>query len=235
MSRVTVMGELTASLAHELNQPLTAIASNAAAGKRFLASGQIDPKFFHELLEDVFSDACRAGAVIQGIRQLVRKGEEARVSLGLNEVVSDVLRLLRSNLLSRATRIETELDANLPIVWADPVHMQQVLINLMVNSLEAMEETPVEKRKLIVSTEGTGNSVRVAVRDFGIGLPVKDPSRIFAHFFSTKPNGMGMGLPIVRSIVEAHGGELRAENLGDGACVSFFLPTENGSSQSVGT
>lgn len=232
LSRVTVMGELTASLAHELNQPLTAIASNAAAGKRFLAGGQIDPKIFHELLEDVFSDACRAGAVIQGIRQLVRKGEEARVSLGLNEVVGDVLRLLRSNLLSRGTRIQTELDANLPIVWADPVHMQQVLINLVVNSLEAMEETPVEKRKLIISTDGTGKSVRVAVRDFGIGLPVKDPGKIFAHFFSTKPNGMGMGLPIVRSIVEAHGGELRAENLGDGACVSFFLPTENGSSQS---
>ena len=156
LSRVTVMGELTASLAHELNQPLTAIASNAAAGKRFLAGGQIDPKFFHELLEDVFQMPAVQGAVIQGIRQLVRKGEEARVSLGLNEVVGDVLRLLRSNLLSRATRIETELDANLPIVWADPVHMQQVLINLVVNSLEAMEETPVEKRKLIISTDGTG-------------------------------------------------------------------------------
>jgi PAS domain S-box-containing protein len=232
LSRVTVMGELTASLAHELNQPLTAIASNAAAGKRFLNRGELDPSLFQELFEDVFLDARRAGAVIQGIRQFVRKGEELRVSLGLNEVIDDVLRLLRSNLLSRAATVETRLDRQLPVVWADPVHMQQVLINLVVNSLEAMEELPVERRRLIISTEGADESVRVAVRDFGIGLPAEDPDKIFAHFFSTKPNGMGMGLPIVRSIVEAHGGELRAENLGDGACISFFLPTRNGSSES---
>ena len=231
LSRVAVMGELTASLAHELNQPLTAIASNAAAGKRFLTGGQFEAKYFQELLEDVFSDACRAGAVIQGIRQFVRKGEEIRASLELNEVVGDVLRLLRSNLLSRTTMAETRLDANLPKVWADPVHMQQVLINLVVNSIEAMEAIPVEKRKVIISTEREDTSVRVAVRDFGIGLPAKDPGKIFAHFFSTKPDGMGMGLAIVRSIVEAHGGELRAENLGDGARVSFTLPVANGADQ----
>jgi PAS domain S-box-containing protein len=234
LSRVTVMGELAASLAHELNQPLTAIASNAAAGKRFLSSGNMDPKLFQELLDDVFSDAGRAGAVIQGIRTFVRKSEEIRVSLGLNEIVSEVLRLLRSNLLSRSTIVETNLDPELPLVSADPVHVQQVLINLVVNSLEAMEEMPVERRRLIISTEGIDTSVRVTVRDFGTGLPAKDPEKIFAHFFSTKPNGMGMGLPIVRSIVEAHGGELSAENLGDGACLTFVLPTENGTNQALG-
>ena len=231
LSRVTVMGELAASLAHELNQPLTAIASNAAAGKRFLASESIDPKGFAELLEDVFTDARRAGAVIHGIRQFVRKGEEIRVSLGINEVIGEVLRLLHSNLLSRSATVETRLASNLPAVRADPIHMQQVLINLVVNSIEAMEERPVGKRRVIISTEASGEWVQVAVRDFGIGLPTSDPDEIFAHFFSTKPNGMGMGLPIVRSIVEAHGGELRAENLGDGASVSFSLPVEGSSSQ----
>ena len=234
LSRVTMMGELTASLAHELNQPLTAIASNAAAGKRFLAGGLIDSKFLQELLGDVYADARRAGAVIHGIRQFVCKDEELRVSLRLNRVVDDVLRLLHSNLVSRSTTVETKLDPELPNVSADPIFMQQVLINLVVNSLEAMEDVPVERRLIIISTETVAGSVRMSVRDFGIGLPAKDPDQIFAHFFSTKPDGMGMGLSIVRSIIEAHGGELRAENLGDGARIWFSLAQENSSGQSLG-
>jgi len=225
LSRVSVMGELTASLAHELNQPLTAIASNAAAGKRFLKSDPIDLKLFQELLEDVFADARRAGAVIHGIRQFVRKGEEGRISLNLNDVIVEVLRLLHSNVISRAATVETRLAPNLPLVLADPIRMQQVLINLVVNAIEAMEEMPVAQRRVIISTELSGTQVQVAVRDFGLGLPIEAPEQIFAHFFSTKPNGMGMGLPIARGIIEAHGGELEAENLGDGACVSFCLPT----------
>ena len=225
LSRVALMGELTASLAHELNQPLTAIASNAAAGKRFLAGGALDLKMFEELLDDVFTDARRAGNVIHGIHHLVRKGEGSRHPVNLNEIIVDVLRLFRSDLLGRSTTVETSLASNLTSVQADVVKLQQVLLNLIMNSLEAMHDTPVAKRRILISTSVADGIMEVSVRDHGAGLPQDDPDKIFSHFFSTKPNGMGMGLTIVRSIVEEHGGELGAENLEDGARFFFRLPT----------
>jgi len=224
MSRVSSMGELTASLAHELNQPLTAIASNAAAGSRLLAQGPPDVEMFKELLADVSADARRAGAIIHGIHHFVRKSEGTRRSVNLNEIVREVLRLLNSDLLGRATTVETELLPNLPAVMADPLHLQQVLLNLLMNSLEAMQSTPAAKRRVVVCTKYENSFVLVSVRDFGCGLPKDALDKIFAHFYSTKPNGMGMGLTIVRSIVEAHGGKLRAENTEDGARFSFHLP-----------
>jgi two-component system, LuxR family, sensor kinase FixL len=225
MSRVSSMGELTASLAHELNQPLTAIASNAAAGSRMLAQGPPDVEMFKELLADVSADARRAGAIIHGIQHFVRKSEGARHPVSLNEIVREVLRLLNSDLLGRTTTVETELFPNLPPVEADPLHLQQVLLNLLMNSLEAMHSIPAEKRRIIVCTKLEPDSiVSVSVRDYGGGLPKDDLDKIFAHFYSTKPNGMGMGLTIVRSIVEAHGGKLSAENTEDGARFWFRLP-----------
>ena len=134
LSRVALMGELTASLAHELNQPLTALASNAAAGKRFLESGSSNPKMFAELLNDIFTDAMRAGDVIHGIRHLLRKGEGSRRSINVNEIVREVLRLLHSDLLGRSIRVETKLAPTLPVVQADPIHLQQVLLNLLMNA-----------------------------------------------------------------------------------------------------
>jgi PAS domain S-box-containing protein len=225
MSRVSSMGELTASLAHELNQPLTAIASNAAAGSRMLAQGPPDVEMFKELLADVSADARRAGAIIHGIHHFVRKSEGARHSINLNETVREVLRLLNSDLLGRTTTVETELLPNLPAVLADPLHLQQVLLNLLMNSLEAMHSTPAEKRRVVICTKLEPDSfVSVSVRDYGSGLPKDDLDKVFAHFYSTKPNGMGMGLTIVRSIVEAHGGKLSAENTEDGARFCFRLP-----------
>jgi C4-dicarboxylate-specific signal transduction histidine kinase len=225
MSRVSSMGELTASLAHELNQPLTAIASNAAAGKRFLDKGVPDPEMFAELLADVSDDARRAGDIIHGIHHFVRKSEGTRRLVNLNDIVREVLRLLHSDLLGRGTTVETELTPNLPAVEADPVHLQQVLLNLLMNSLEAMQATPADKRRVVICTRREGDSfVLVAVRDHGGGLPKDDLDKVFDHFYSTKPNGMGMGLTIVRSIVEAHGGKLSAENTEDGARFSFRLP-----------
>jgi two-component system, LuxR family, sensor kinase FixL len=229
LSRVALMGELTASLAHELNQPLTAIASNAAAGKRFLASDPANTKMFEEILSDVFADARRAGGIIHGIHHFVKKGEGTRDEVSLNEIIREVLRLLHSDLLGRAATVETELASNLPAVQADPIHMQQVLLNLIMNSLEAMHETEAKRRRILISTRASNGSVYVSVRDHGAGLPVEDPNKIFGHFFSTKPNGMGMGLTIARSIVEAHGGELGAENLGDGARLFFCLPVKTAS------
>jgi PAS domain S-box-containing protein len=225
MSRVSSMGELAASLAHELNQPLTAIASNAAAGRRLLAQSVPDLQVFEELLADVATDARRAGDIIHGIHHFVRKGEGTRRPTNVNEIVREVLRLLHSDLLGRGTAVETQCAPNLPLVDADPVHLQQVLLNLLMNSLEAMQATPADKRRVIISTTCEGNSsVTVSVRDYGHGLPADDVDKVFSHFYSTKPNGMGMGLTIVRSIVEAHGGKLRAENVDQGARLFFTLP-----------
>src|SRR6266550_7060562 len=225
LSRVALMGELTASLAHELNQPLTAIASNAAAGKRFLAQSLPDVPMFEELLNDVAADARRAGDIIHGIHHFVRKSEGTRRAVNLNEIVREVLRLLHSDLLGRGTAVETQFAPNLAFVDADPVQLQQVLLNLLMNSLEAMQSTPADKRRVIISTTCEANStVAVSVRDYGSGLPEKDMDKVFTHFYSTKPNGMGMGLTIVRSIIEAHGGKLWAENVDEGARFFFALP-----------
>ena len=224
LSRVALMGELTASLAHELNQPLTAIASNAAAGRRFLALGSPEPEMFDELLADVASDARRAGDIIHGIHRFVRKSESVRCAVNLNEIIREVLRLLHSDLLGRATAVETQLAPNLPPVDANSVQLQQILLNLLMNSLEAMHVTPAEKRRILISTKCEADSVVTSVRDYGGGLPKDNPDKIFTHFYSTKPTGMGMGLTIARSIVESHGGELVAENADDGARFSFRLP-----------
>ena len=180
---------------------------------------------FEELLDDVFTDARRAGDIIHGIHHLVRKGEGNRRPVNLNEIIVEVLRLLHSDLLGRSTTVETSLASNLAAIQADPIHLQQVLLNLIMNSLEAMHDTPVAKRRILISTSADDGFVEVSVRDHGVGLPQDDPDKIFSHFFSTKPDGMGMGLTIVRSIVEEHGGELGAENLKDGARFFFRLPT----------
>jgi len=224
MSRVSSMGELAASLAHELNQPLSAIASNAAAGRRFLAQGSPDLKMFDELLADVAADARRAGDIIHGIHNFVRKSEGTRRPVNLNEIIREVLRLLHSDLLGRATSVEMRLASNLPMVDADPVNLQQVLLNLLMNSIEAMQPKPAAKRRILISTRCEADSVVTSVRDYGGGLPKDNPDKIFTHFYSTKPDGMGMGLTIVRSIVEAHGGKLGAENIDEGARFFFSLP-----------
>jgi two-component system sensor kinase FixL len=225
MSRVSSMGELTASLAHELNQPLTAIASNAAAGRRLLAQGPPDLEMFRELLDDVSADARRAGDIIHGIHHFVRKSEGTRRPINLNDVVREVLRLLHSDLLGRGMAVETHFAPNLPSVDADPVQLQQVLLNLLMNSLEAMQSTPTAQRRVVIATTCEANfSVAVSVRDYGSGLPHDDVDKVFTHFYSTKPNGMGMGLTVVRSIVEAHGGKLRGENVDEGARFFFTLP-----------
>jgi len=144
--------------------------------------------------------------------------------VNLNEIIQEVLRLLNSDLLGRATPVETKLAPNLPTVDADPVHLQQILLNLLMNSLEAMHLTPPERRRILISTKCEADSVVTTVRDYGGGLPQEDPNKIFTHFYSTKPTGMGMGLTIARSIVESHGGELAAENAGEGARFYFRLP-----------
>jgi len=223
LNRVALMGEMTASVAHELNQPLTAIANNAAAARRFLERGNIDPVLLQELLQDMVADSQRAGEVIRGIRSLVRKDKSAHVVLNLNAVIADTLRLVSSDVVLRESVITTEMDHNLPQVDASPVQIQQVLLNLIINALDAVEARPPAQRRIIITTRSLeGESAEVSVRDFGLGLPKDRPEKVFDHFFSTKQSGMGMGLTIVRSIVETHGGTISAENAPDGGARFFF-------------
>ena len=235
LNRVALMGEMTASVAHELNQPLTAIANNAAAARRFLERGNIDPALLQQLLQDMVADSQRAGEVIRGIRALVRKDKSVvRSVLNLNAVIADTLRLVGSDVLLRESVVTTEMDHNLPQVEAAPIQIQQVLLNLIMNSLDAVEALPPVERRILVSTRSlNGESAEVSVRDFGAGLPKDRPEKVFDHFFSTKQTGMGMGLTIVRSIIEMHGGTISAENAPDrGARFFFRLPAARGDSKS---
>jgi signal transduction histidine kinase len=234
-NRVSLMGEMTASFAHELNQPLTAIANNASAARRFLERGNIDPALLRQLLQDMVADSQRAGEVIRGIRGLVRKEASAHSLLDLNAVITDTVRLVSSDLLTRESVVTTELDPQLPRVSATLVQIQQVLLNLIINALDAMESLPPVKRRIMISTRSDkGDVAEVSVRDFGMGLPQDQPDKVFDHFFSTKQKGMGMGLTIVRSIIEAHGGTIVAENAPDrGARMIVRLPAVRGQMQTT--
>src|SRR5882724_2116066 len=232
-NRVALMGEMTASFAHELNQPLTAIANNASAARRFLERGNMDPVLLPELLHQMVADSQRAGEVIRGIRSLVRKETSEQTLLNLNAIISDTVRLVSSDVLNRESVVTTELDPNVPGVQGTLVQIQQVLLNLIINALDAMETLPPTERRVIVSTRSDkGDVAEFTVRDFGTGLPKDRPDKVFDHFFSTKQKGMGMGLAIVRSIVEAHGGTITAENAPDrGACMVVRLPAALGQVQ----
>jgi two-component system sensor kinase FixL len=234
LNRVALMGEMTASVAHELNQPLTAIANNASAARRFLERGNIDPVLLQQLLQDMVADSQRAGEVIRGIRAMVQRDKNVvRSVLNLNAVIADTLRLVSSDVSLRESVVITEMDRSLPQVEAAPVQIQQVLLNLIMNALDAVESRPPSERRIVVTTRSLGESAEVSVRDFGTGLPKDRPEKVFDHFFSTKQTGMGMGLTIVRSIIETHGGKISAENAPDrGARFFFHLPAARGDSKS---
>src|SRR5437879_8932455 len=175
-NRVSLMGEMTTSFAHELNQRLTAIANNASAARRFLQRGNIDPALLQQLLQDMVADSQRAGEVIRGIRSLVRKETSAHTLLNLNEVITDTVRLVSTDVLSRESVVTTELDPQLPQVNAALVQMQQVLLNLIINALDAVEQLAPPQRRIIISTRSDkGDVAEVSVRDFGVGLPKDHP------------------------------------------------------------
>ena len=226
LSRVAVMGELAASLAHELNQPLAGIVNNASAARRFIAKGRADLPKLDRLFEAVVEDGRRAGGIIRGIRAMVHKDNQVRGPVNLNDVIASVLGFVHSDALERHCVLLTERDPELPLVKGDQVQLQQVLLNLVVNAFEAMGETPLAERRVIIRSERESDGrVWVSVRDFGPGLSVENPERIFEHFFSTKHGGLGMGLAIARSIVASHDGELAAVNAeGGGTRVYFSLP-----------
>jgi two-component system, LuxR family, sensor kinase FixL len=226
LNRVEIVAEMATALAHELNQPLSGIMNNASAGRRFIAKGRADMPKLDRLLDAIVMDVRRAGEIIRGIRAMVRKGEGARVSVNLNSIIGEVVQFVRSDALERHCMVLSELDPDLPAVSANPVQIQQVLLNIVINAFDAMRQTPVAERRVIIRSERQPNDeVCVSVRDYGTGLPKESPERIFEAFFSTKQDGLGMGLSIARSIISSHGGELTASNAeGGGTCIHFSLP-----------
>ena len=227
LSRVTMLGELSGSIAHELNLPLSAILSNAQAAQRILANGQADLAEVREILNEIVSEDKRAGEVIRRLRLWLKKGEVQQHSLRINEVVQDVLKLMRSDLINQNVAVDFELARNLPSVTGDPVQLQQVLLNLVVNACDAMADCNTPERRLLIRTgiENGSSAVIVSVTDRGGSIPEEKMEQIFEPFFTTKAKGMGLGLSVCRTIIAAHRGKLWATNNADcGATFHFSLP-----------
>jgi len=231
IARLTTMGELTASIAHEVNQPLTAITNNSSACLRLLANKNLDPEVLRQALEEIVADGNRASAVIARIRGFIKKAPAEKSELDVNEVIQEVLALVGPELQKSRVSVKCELKKALPFVLADRVQLQQVLLNLVVNGIEAMTAVTERPRELVVQSQiEESGDLMVTVRDSGTGLS-SETDRVFTPFFTTKANGMGMGLPISRSLVEGHGGRLWAtSNSPHGAVFSFTLPAAGSSS-----
>jgi len=227
-TRIATMGELTASIAHELSQPLTGILTNAQAGRRFLDAARPDMTELRSILSDIVEDDKRAAAVLHRLRSLLRKGEVQRIPLDLNELIRDVVRLLSSDALIRNLTITLDLDPNPVIVKGDRIELGQVALNLVVNAMDAMTEVSDGERVIVVRTENTGvDAIHVAVQDAGTGIRADAREMVFEPFYTTKPAGMGMGLSIARSIVEAHGGIIWVgHNAVRGTTFHFSLPAD---------
>ena len=227
VTRVATMGVLAGSLAHEINQPLSAIVSNAQAGRSFLDRPTPVTDEASEALTEIAEDAKRAGEVIHRLQALLKKKESEKETLDINGLVEQVGTLLHSDAVTRAISIQLDLARNLPQALGDRVQLQQVVLNLILNGFEAMtEEPPTGKNEITVRTAmGEGDLVVVAVQDSGSGIDPALGERAFEAFATTKPDGMGMGLSVNRSIVEAHGGQIwMTENPDRGVTVSFTVP-----------
>jgi PAS domain S-box-containing protein len=226
VGRFTAMGELAASIAHEVNQPLCAIVSNAQAVQRMLTGLGVFVEEAREALQDIVQDSLRASAVITRIRGYLRKAPDQPAPVDVNDLLREVAALLRGEMSRRGVAVVLELAETLPAVLGQRIQLQQVVLNLMANGADAMERVVRDQRVLVVrSTADTAGTVTVAVRDAGTGIDPGTRDKIFDPFFTTKPWGMGMGLAICKSIVEAHGGRIWASPNDDwGTTVQFTLP-----------
>ncbi len=230
VGRVSTISALTASLAHELNQPLTAILANAEAAEQLLDAPAPKLQDVREILQDIVRDDRRATQVIQRLRGLLRKGKVEPAALDINEIVVEVARLVNADAVARNVSIRLEQARDLPPIWGDRVQLQQVVLNLLLNGLDAMPEGGGGDRSLTLQTTRTrSDTVEVAVRDSGTGIDQANLDQVFQAFYTTKAAGMGMGLTIARVIVEAHGGRLTARNNPTiGATFAFTLPLGRG-------
>jgi PAS domain S-box-containing protein len=225
LSRVSALGQLSASIAHEINQPLATILNNAEAARKMLARERVDLAELREICDDIVAEDHRAASVIRRLRTLFKGGDMPLQALDVNELIEDTLVLLHTELLMRHVVAVTDLAPSLPAVEGMRVQLQQVLLNLFMNAADAMEGNAVEDRKVVVATAMTDAGVHICVSDRGPGIAEADLKSIFEPFWSSKPGGMGMGLAICRSIVSVHGGSLTAANgNGQGAMFCIALP-----------
>jgi len=225
-SRLATVGELTALIAHEINQPLGAILSNAETAELLLGRKEPDLDQVRRILSDIRANDLRASETIRSIRNLLRKRDIILQPLDLNEPVREVLRLVQSDALVRRVKLYSELEGGLPSVRADGVLMQQVILNLILNGIEALESVPEARRRLTVQTRRQNGAVEVAVSDSGEGITPEKQARLFDSFFTTKKDGMGLGLAISRSIIDVHRGKIWVEtNSVGGATLRFAIPT----------
>ena len=227
-SRVTTLGEMSASIAHEVNQPLAAIIANGEACLRWLDRKTPDLDEVRAAVEWIIKDGNRAGEVIRRVRALSNKAETQKAAFDINDIVKDVVALLQRELVAHRVLLRTELAPALSPVFADRVQLQQVIINLVLNGIEAMQPVEDRPRDLVIrSYQDDIQQIVVAVKDSGIGITAESADQLFNAFFSTKPGGLGIGLSICRSIIEVHGGRLSASgNCGPGATFRFALPPQ---------
>jgi PAS domain S-box-containing protein len=226
VTRVMTLGELAASIAHEINQPLTAIIANASVSLNLLTRPDPNLPLMRQVLTEIMTDGHRAGNVIKRLRQLATKADPQRTQLDINLVIEEVAALVDSEVQKHEAILRLTLADDLPAVYSDRVQLQQVMINLVMNGLEAMDAVQNRPRRLIIRSEASDEAtVRVAVQDAGVGIDTENADRIFEAFFTTKPTGMGMGLSISRTIIEGQGGRLWATaNPKFGATLQFELP-----------
>jgi PAS domain S-box-containing protein len=229
VTRIAMMGELTSSLAHEINQPLTAIMSNTGAAQRFLSQAAPDIVEVRQILDDIIRDNKRASEVVRKVRALVKKEKPHQEPLDLNETIQQIIDLIRVDSLLRGLSIETDLSPALAAVQGDGIQLQQVILNLILNGAAAMKNAPFAQRKIMVRTTMEDNTmVMTSVADSGMGIDENHIERLFEPFFTTKPEGLGMGLSISQTIIKAHGGRMGARNNPEGGATFYFtLPTDH--------
>jgi PAS domain S-box-containing protein len=227
-NRVATMGQLTASIAHEVNQPLAAVVANAEAGLRWLKRGTPDLEAASRSFEGIIGDGKRASEVIRRVRALANKTSLEKVPLDANDVVRETIPLVQRELISHQVLLRMELAPTLPMILGDRVQLQQVIINLVMNGIESMQSVTDRPRELVVrSRQDETQQVLVSVADCGVGISAENADRLFTPFFTTKSSGMGMGLSICRSIIDAHGGRLWATACEPrGALFQFTIPAD---------
>jgi two-component system, LuxR family, sensor kinase FixL len=227
LSRVSTLGELSGSIAHELNLPLSSILSNAQAAQRVLANGDVNLAELRDILDEITSEDKRASEVIHHLRQWLKKGELQQHSLDINDVVQDVINVMRSDFVNQKITVDTERARHLPSITGDPVQLQQVLLNLVVNACEAMTGCNTSERQLLIRTgiDNESSAVTVSVTDRCVSIPEEKMEQIFEPFVTTKTKGIGLGLSVCRTIIAAHRGKLWATNNAEsGATFTFSLP-----------
>ena len=225
--RAASLGELSSALAHELYQPLSAILSNAQAAQLLIARGNVEMKQIRDILDDIVQDDKRASEVISRMRTLIKKGEYNPEELQANELIQEVIKLMRYDLMAHKVRVVTELAAALPPIRGDRVQLQQVLINLLLNAIDAMSQQAESSRRITLRTENAEQTfIQISVADTGTGVQSGAEEQIFQPYYSTKANGLGLGLSLSRTILLAHGGRLWSENGAFGGAIFYLTVPE---------